>query len=154
MQIRKLDNNFNPNFQRLYMPARKTLMKYGEDFMKNAEKQRAVLKDYASNLDIYLIPRIKDEDKDLFETIYEISGRSKEQFYLCMPKGSYFNIHVAPKFPREMRNLVTRASFEQNIYSAFGVEAKNLVSSIEDILRDKTVAKSLSEKTKYYNTFS
>ena len=153
MQIRKIDTNHNPNFQRLYMPARKTLNKYGVDFARNAEKQRAVLKDYAQNYDIYLIPRVKNEDVDLLQDIWESTGKSMEEFWEFMPKASYFNLHVAPRFPRKYTDLETRNTFD-NIYSAFGVEASNLVETFERILSEKEVVKNLNEKTKYYNSFS
>lgn len=153
MQIRKIDNNQSPKFKRLYMPARKTLSKYGADFTKVAESQRNVLKDYAKDFDIYLIPRYKNEDLNFFQEIWKASKRSVDEFWKYMPKGNYFNIHVAPKFPRIYRDLDKRNSFDE-IYSAFGVESLNLVESLERVLSQKRAVKILNEKTQYYKTFS
>lgn len=154
MYIRKINDTNQTNFKRLFMPSKKALKSYGVDFASKSEKMRSELKEIALDYDIYVIPRVKDQDKELFNKMWGKAGMSPDATKEIMPKGSYYNIYVAPWLPRIMKSLDARVSLGEHIYGALGVNPEDASRSIKRILSQKEQKTVLDEATAFYRTLS
>lgn len=147
MKVQSIQSN-STNFKRLYMPAQKELVKYGKQFAMNAEKQRPTLEKLAQKADIYIVPRLKDQDLALAKE--EFLDEFDEQFDFDLideiwPKGNYFNVHIFPVYARKVERPELRKG-----YSAMeiGVESDEITRVVRDIITEPVFAKGLDEKYK------